>query len=59
MILFSKKKICLFQINVEVKTEGRNDKRINIVDVLKPADDVIERHNRERKRAFSGSFYRI
>ncbi len=44
------------QINVELKTEGRNDKRINIVDVLKPADDVIEKHNRERERqrAFSG-----
>ena len=45
-----------FQINVELKTESRHDKRINIVDVLKPADDVIDKHNRERERqrAFSG-----
>ena len=44
----------LFQINVELKNDGRREMRINIVDVLKPADDVIERHN--RTRALSGLY---
>lgn len=38
------------QINVEVRSNNSHDKRINIVDVLKPADDVIENYYYERSR---------
>ncbi len=33
-----------------MKSNNSHDKRINIVDVLKPADDVIENYYYERSR---------
>ncbi len=42
----------LVQINVEIVVEAN---KINIVDVLKPADEVLKEHEKRRKRRYSSS----